>query len=207
MPKSTFEDAKTRLENAGISTDAFYTSVVYVDEGGLDGLLKEVFARNEQRLTVAVKLHALVDEHAELFCEGHLAPSDAAIAADYEVARSAITSIASRLRLNNAERTVRAVEKATLLRYREIGELAAFLRDKGVSFRDQAHLLLNPLPGMKNALRIKNMVDGVKETYEAALDRVTSNLKVAAHRVRKKDPTDEAADEALVAAVFPKDEA
>lgn len=206
MPKSTFEDAKTRLENAGISTAAFFTAVVYVDEGGLDGLLEGVLDRNEQRLTAAVALHALVEGHAELFYEDHLAPSDAAIAADYAAARSALASVASRLRLNSAERTARAVEKATLLRCREIGELAAFLSEKGVSFRDQAHLLLNPLPGMKHPLRPKNVVDGTKETYEEALYRVTGNLKVAAHRIRKKSATDDAADEALVAAVFPKDE-
>jgi hypothetical protein len=207
MHKSTFEDALARLTNAGISTDAFFAAMVYVDDGGFEGLLENVEERNEQRLTAAVALQALLDGHAFLFLDDEVVASDMEIAVRYETARSALGDIVGRLRLNGAERTVRAVEKATLLRCRDLGELARTLSEKGISYRDQAHLLLNPLPGKKHALRVRNRAEGEAETDDMALDRVTTNLKVAAHRTQKKSgTTTKDGDQALVATVFPPDD-
>ncbi|MBK9033444.1 MAG: hypothetical protein IPL61_19625 [Myxococcales bacterium] len=120
MRKSTFEDARGRLENAGISTDVFYAAVVYADEAGSTGLLNGAHDRNEQRLTAAVGLHALIEGHAFLFLDDEVVASDGQIAAHYETARSALNEIVDRLRLNSAERTARSVERAPLLLCRNL---------------------------------------------------------------------------------------
>ncbi len=206
MPKLTVPQILQRLEEAGITPDAYYNAVLAVDQAVLSVVLRRVRARNSKRRKAAASLQAAFVKRQALFMDADPdVPDDAEIAALFakahvktaelfSTALEAVDGLVAGLRLNSARRAADAVVKAKPLQCRDLGELAVVLSALGVSYTNQARLLLAKPPGGSNAPRTKKP----SETEAKAVERLASDLKTKAWRA-KAEYEDE---KALIAAVF-----
>ena len=208
MPQLTVPQIFKRMADAGITPEAYYAAVVAMDEAVLSVVLRRVRARNSKRRKAAAFLHAAFVKRQALFLDPDPdVRGDVAVAAVFTEAHAKVSELFSTafevvetlvadLHLNSAQRAVDAVGKAKPLRCRDMGELAVVLSAQGVSYTNQARLLLAKPPGGSNAPRTKKP----SETEAKAVARLASDLKTKAWRAKAEFKN----EQALINAAFGK---